>query len=111
MADPKGTTIEDLRRHLGITRRSVFRTLNTIEKVLNISIVVKRKVFGGTASYYLPPSFINKLSTINFPPLSLNFNQALVAYLILKDSTFVQDDALSGEYNKLRDTLLTLYKL
>ena len=101
MASPKGTTIAELTKCFSITRRSVFRLLRTIERDLKIPISVKRDKFGGTASYHLPQAFIEKLSDIKLPSLSLNIHQAIKTYLIISDHSFSNDE--------LSATLLRLF--
>ena len=91
MASPRGTTIGELTKILSLTRRSVFRLLRTIER-FNIPVTVKREHFGGTASYHLPIAFIKKISSVNIPPVSLRFNQAVLVYLILNDDIFSNDE-------------------
>jgi hypothetical protein len=109
MAQPDGTNIEELCRKLRLTRRSIFRLLKTIEHTLNIPFIVHREAFGGTASYRLPASFIEKLSNISLPPVALTFNQAVFVYLILKDEAFPKGDGLSEDLGDFQEKLKLLY--
>lgn len=87
MASPEGTTIEQLAGQLSLTRRSVFRLIRNIEYKLHIPIVVKRDVFGGHATYYLPASFIEKLSNITITNMPLSFDQALLFLVMARDES------------------------
>jgi hypothetical protein len=109
MKQPDGTSIEELRKELRINRRSVFRLLKIIEQKLSIPFTTHRASFGGTASYILSPSFIEKLSGIKPPESCLTFNQALFVYLILKDESLPHKGSVSNEIDQLRNCLEALY--
>jgi len=100
MKQPMGTNIREISAELSITRRSVFRLLNTIEKKLNIPYVINRNTFGGTASYHLSQAFIKKMSNISLPKLRITFSQAIFIYLLLKN-TVLQDDSISSEIDQI----------
>jgi len=85
MASPKGTTIIELVKSLSITRRSVFRLTRTIEHDLNIPIIVDRKVFGGVATYRLPPEIVKRFSQKTTPSLILSFRKSVLFHLIFED--------------------------
>jgi hypothetical protein len=91
MASPEGATIEQLTKRLSITRRSVFRLIRTIERDFNIPVIMNRKVFGGPAAYRLPSSFVERFSHMTAPPIALSFNQAVLFYVILKDTVFFNE--------------------
>jgi hypothetical protein len=86
MASPDGTTINELKKSLSLTRRSVFRMIRTIENEFNIPVTMKREKFGGCAIYCLPKSFVDGLSNIKAFPKALTFEEALVMFL-LKNNT------------------------
>jgi hypothetical protein len=110
MAQPEGTTIEALCRCLNLNRRSIFRLLKTVERKLKIPVTTSREMFGGAASYRLPLDFREKLSGITLPELPLTFNQALIVYLMLHDSfPYPKLDEVSGDIEKLRETLKSLF--
>ena len=109
MKQPKGTTIEEIRRELYINRRSVFRLLKVIEQKLCKPFTVHRSSFGGTASYHLSPAFIEKLSGICLPELSLTFNQAVFVYLVVMDDQFTCENNGPDEIDQLRKLLEPLY--
>jgi predicted DNA-binding transcriptional regulator YafY len=88
MASPEGTTINELASSLSLTRRSVFRLIRTIEHDLNIPVIVDRKLYGGVATYRLPPEFVEKFSNKTAPSLILSFRQAVLLHLLLKDDVF-----------------------
>jgi hypothetical protein len=110
MKQPNGTSIEELCKELPINRRSVFRLLKTIEQKLHIPFSMHRDSFGGTASYHLSPAFIEKLSGISFPELSLTFNQAAFVYLLLNNDSFPGGGNMPDEIGQLRERLGALYK-
>lgn len=110
MASPRGTTIEELISHLSLTRRSIFRLLRTIEHELHIPVIVKRKVFGGHASYHLSASFINNFSNITLPETLLTFDQALLVYLFSCLDTVFSNNDIQKNITELRDIIRSLYK-
>jgi predicted DNA-binding transcriptional regulator YafY len=89
MTQPNGTSINELCQKLKITRRSIFRMINMIENKFHIPIEVKRETFGGTATYKVDSSFIEKLSSLTIPKTSLTFEQSLIIYLLLDNSESV----------------------
>jgi len=102
MKESKGTNIKELCKELKITRRSIFRLLNTIEKNLCIPFTIERNTFGGIATYHLSPEYSEKLSAIKLPELKLSFNQAVFIYLVLKDMSFPRNDSISKEIKQLQ---------
>jgi hypothetical protein len=88
MASPEGTTIKELAKFLSLTHRSVFRLIRAIEHDLNIPVIVDRKLYGGVATYHLPPEFVEKFSSKTAPSLILSFRQAVLLYLLLEDAVF-----------------------
>jgi hypothetical protein len=110
MAQPEGTTIEALCRRLNLNRRSVFRLLKNVEHTLKIPVIARREAFGGAASYRLSPDFMEKLSGITLPELSLTFNQALIVYLVLHDDfPYPKIHEVSGDIEKMKKTLKSLF--
>jgi predicted DNA-binding transcriptional regulator YafY len=84
MTPPKETTIAELSAELHITRRSVFRLLETMEQDLRLPIEISRATFGGHAAYRLSESYVKKLSRLEFQ-FSVTFNQAMLLYLVFSD--------------------------
>jgi hypothetical protein len=109
MKQPNGTTIEELCKELQINRRTVFRLLKAIEQKFSIPFIVHRASFGGAASYRLSPAFIEKLSGICLPELSLTFTQAVFIYLALNDVPISKNGILSSEIDQLWKRLETFY--
>ena len=109
MAQPSGTSIEELCQKLRITRRSVFRLLSTIEHNLNIPIEIQRETFGGKASYKIPSSFVKDFSNIKLPVVSLSFNQALLIYILLNEGVFTKSVQTASESNILWEKLISAF--
>jgi hypothetical protein len=109
MRQPNGTSIEELCKELHINRRSVFRLLKTIEQKFHEPFSIQRTTFGGAASYRLLPAFIEKLSGISLPELSLTFTQAAFIYLVLNDVPISKSGILSSEIDQLWKSLETFY--
>ena len=110
MAQPDGTSIEELCRKLRLTRRSIFRLLNTIEHKLNIPVEVRREGFGGAASYKLASSFIHGLSHISLPAVQVSFNQALLVYLLLNEGVFSKAASMANDSDTLQEKLKSAFK-
>jgi predicted DNA-binding transcriptional regulator YafY len=109
MAQPNGTSIEELCQKLRITRRSVFRLFNTIENKLNIPIEIRRETFGGKASYKIPSSFIKNFSNIKLPAVSLSFNQAILIYILLNEGFLTKSSKIAREDDSLREKLMSAF--
>jgi hypothetical protein len=110
MASPEGTAIGELTCRLQLNRRSVFRILETIEHRLLIPLTVRRETFGGAASYHLPASFIQNLSDITLPPMSLTFRQALLIYLLIQDNAFPKENDCFEDVTVFCNTLKSLFE-
>ena len=119
MASPHGTSIEELTRHLSLTRRSIFRLIKTIEQTFHIPVIIKREMFGCPATYHLPESFLKMLSSINAQALPLSFSQAILFYLLFSGDFSDQKCNLSifykqwnnAIYSVVTHVLYTVYKL
>ena len=85
MATPEGTTIAELAKMLSLTRRSVFRLIQTIEQELNIPVIISRKGFGSKATYHIPPDFIESFLKPTVLPEKLTITQAVLLYLLSKE--------------------------
>lgn len=109
MKQPKGINIEEISKELRITRRSVFRLLNTIENNLCIPFTIIRNTFGGISSYHLSSDYIDKLSNVKMPELQLSFYQAVFVDLLFKSILFPKSNIISKEIEQLRKQILDCY--
>jgi hypothetical protein len=109
MASPEGTTVSELMQRLSLTRRSVSRLLRRIETDLHIPVTMKREAFGGHATYYLPQSFIDRLSSVKIPSMKLTFEEALLAYLLTAPGKLPVNEGHT-HLTQLRDTITKAVK-
>jgi hypothetical protein len=107
MASPEGAAVSDLARSLSLTRRSVFRLIRNIEHKFHIPVIMKRETFGGPATYRLPQHFIDGLSNIKTPPMSLAFDEAALAYLLAASDAMPAGENY-GNASLLKNILLSL---
>jgi predicted DNA-binding transcriptional regulator YafY len=103
MASPEGTTVNELAECLSLTRRSVFRLIRAIEREFRIPVETK-KTFGGSATYHLPQSFVDNLSSIKTPPMELTFGEAVLMYLLTTPDRLPEGND-SEHLAMLRETL------
>jgi hypothetical protein len=103
MAQPEGTSINELVSKLSINKRSVHRIIRNMENNLNIPIIAERKEFGGITKYFLPQSFTDKLSHITLPEMQLSFNEAMTIYLIITTCSLQKEE--NNYFQMLRKTI------
>jgi hypothetical protein len=109
MASPEGATVNELAQHLSLNRRSVFRLLHAIEHKFHIPVTMKRKTFGCPFTYHLPQSFIDRLSAVKIPSVTLTFEEAMLAYLLtIPGKLPVNDD--TANLSMLRDRIMNAVK-
>jgi DNA-binding IclR family transcriptional regulator len=102
MASPKGVTVNELAECLSLKRLAVFRLIRTMEHELHIPVTRKRETFGGSATYYLPQSFIDSLAHIKTSTVVLTFEEAVLAHMF---TTADADDPLRSHLLHLRKAL------
>jgi len=110
LAQHDGTSIKELCRKLRLTRRSIFRLLNTIEHKLGVPIEVSRERFGGEATYKMTSSFIQNLSHISLPAVHVSFNQALLVYLLLNEGFFSTAAKITNDSDTLQEKFKSAFK-
>jgi len=68
LASPKGTTIKELERELGISRRSVFRLFDALDE-LDFPLTDEQPAPRGEKTYRLEERYVRKLPNVSVPDL------------------------------------------
>ena len=105
MARPAGATIEDLKKALDISRRSVFRLFDTLAE-LNFPIDDDRNVGDGHAKHYmLADSYVSKLPNISLPNISLTPRESFLLYFLLQRDSVFADSSVESDITSLKAKL------
>ncbi len=90
LAKPSGTTINEIAAKLKISRRSVFRMLNTVER-LGIPIYDENSFPGKEKIYKLQEDYlkkIKKLPNMTIPDVNLSISEIMSLYMLKGGRTF-----------------------
>ncbi len=102
---PAGATIEDLKKALDISRRSVFRLFDTLAE-LNFPIDDDRNVGDGHAKHYmLADSYVAKLPNISLPNISLTPRESFLLYFLLQRDSVFADSSVESDITSLKAKL------
>jgi predicted DNA-binding transcriptional regulator YafY len=107
LSSERGATIKALGESLGISRRSVFRLLQTLEE-LGFPLVDEPSPQGVGKVYRLLESFVLKLPNITLPNPGLTENELAVINSILCFLTSLQEDTARTALKSIREKLLSL---
>jgi predicted DNA-binding transcriptional regulator YafY len=108
LAAPGGTTVEALQNKLELSRRSVFRLIETMTSELGFPVTSVREEFGGHTTYFLEERFVSRLSNISLPHLSLSLQEATLLFFLLDKDTIFRGSELEDDLASLRDKLRSL---
>ncbi len=81
LAKPEGTTINEIREHIGVDRRSVYRTIHLIEE-LGFPIYDDQIDMDRQKRWKLDESYRKKLPNITLPDLKLTLSEIISLYLL-----------------------------
>ena len=96
----KGATISDFKEELGISERSVYRLIRTLEE-LGFPFENK-KPDGRTTRYHLMENYLTKLPNLDIPNLSLSREELLVLYLLISRGNVLGSTELNHHLGSLR---------
>jgi predicted DNA-binding transcriptional regulator YafY len=107
LARSQGASNKELASHLGLSMRSVFRLLSTLQD-LGFPLTDQREAFGGETRHYLLEAFVKKLPNISVPQVALTPRESLFLYfLIARDSIFA-DSEVERDLSSLRAKLAAI---
>ena len=110
LASPEGATIKGLMQNLGISRRSVFRLLESLEE-LGLPVFDEKTGSGIEKTYRLLDSYVRRLPNLTVPELSLTQKERETLKSIIEFCRVVQNEdaaACIREIGKKLNILLFL---
>jgi predicted DNA-binding transcriptional regulator YafY len=109
LSQPSGTTIKMLMERLAVSRRTVFRLLEALDK-LGFPLINERPEFGGEKIYRLMDSFVQRLPNISLPGLSFTAREAVYLQALLERGHIFPDNEVEPALASLKLKLETIAK-
>lgn len=107
LARPQGASNKELAEHLGLSMRSVFRLLSTLQD-LGFPLTDQREAFGGETRHYLLESFVRKMPNLNLPQITLSSRESLFLYFLLARDSIFADSEVERDLSSLKAKLSAL---
>ena len=109
LSQTSGTTIKMLMERLAVSRRTVFRLLEALDK-LGFPLVNDRPEFGGEKTYRLMDTFIQHLPNISLPGFSFTSREAVYLQALLERGHVFPDTDVEPALVSLKLKLETIVK-
>lgn len=103
LTNPCGTTVKALEDELGVSRRTIYRSISTLTDDLNLPITSVRHSYGGETVYKLDPSYTIRLKSLCLPRLTFSRTEAAILHLLLKRDAALADSELAEDLSSLRE--------
>jgi len=107
LASPRGTTIKGLMENLGISRRSVFRLLITLEE-LGFPLIDEQFLHRSEKTYRLMESYTVKLPNMIIPNLCLTREELELVLIILESHAQNHQSASIPRLNAIREKIMAM---
>lgn len=104
LARSQGASNKELAEHLGLSMRSVFRLLATLQD-LGFPLTDEREAFGGETRHYLLESFVRKLPNLSMPQVALTPRESLFLYFLLARDSIFADSEVKRDLSSLKAKL------
>lgn len=104
LAQADGTSISELQEKLGITRRSVYRLLDTL-KALNFPLEQRKSGDGSAYMWKLDPHYLESLPNISIKDLRLSREEIILLFFLFTRSNVFRETELEGYIASLKDKL------
>ena len=104
LASPNGTTINEMCDELDITRRSVYRLIETLES-MHFPVYDDQTSEDRNKRWRLEPDYVKRMPNMSLPELKLSFAETLSLYLLKGEATLYKGTRLEDEaqsaFNKI----------
>jgi len=104
LARPSGTTINEMCNELDITRRSVYRLIETLES-MHFPVYDDQSSEDRTKRWHLESDYVKRMPNMSLPELKLSFAETLALYLLKGEATLYKGTRLEDEaqsaFNKI----------
>jgi len=96
LARPDGTTINEMCDELDITRRSVYRLIETLEN-MQFPVYDDKNPADRNKRWRLEPEYVKRMPNMSLPELKLSFAETLSLYLLKGEATLYKGTRLEAE--------------
>ena len=96
LARPEGTTINEMRDELEITRRSVYRLIETLES-MQFPVYDDKTSEDRNKRWRLASDYVKRMPNMSLPELKLSFAETLSLYLLKGEATLYKGTRLEDE--------------
>ena len=106
IASPRGSSIAELESGLGISRRSVYRLLDTLQE-LGFPVYDERAPESQEKRWKLVSSYVEKLPNIDIPKIRFTADEIILLHYLMSRAGALKDTA----FNRVSETLCEKLKL
>jgi predicted DNA-binding transcriptional regulator YafY len=100
LAQPCGTTIEELGTHLGIEKRQVYRLVDAIQDDFCFVIEKEKSPVAGVIRYYLEKEQFKRLSEMKVANLNLTLTEIIALYFLKGHTKLYRGTNIEQEINR-----------
>jgi len=104
LANPNGSSIAELEKELGISRRSVYRLLDTLYE-LGFPIYDERSNFSSEKRWKFEPTYLKKLPNIDLPKVKFTMDEIILIHYLFSRSLVLKDTAFEKTSKSLCEKL------
>ena len=102
-----GATIEDLQEHLGLSRRSVYRMLDTLQET-GFPVYDDRRPSERAKRWMLDEDYVEKLPNVSLPKIHLSIEEMILLSYIFSKRRLLADTELDKKLTALKAKFLSL---
>lgn len=100
LAQPCGTTIEELGTHLGIEKRQTYRLIDTIQDDFCFVIEKEKSPVAGVVRYFLEKGQFKRLAETKVANLNLTLTEIIALYFLKGDAKLYRGTNIEQEINR-----------
>lgn len=100
LAQPCGTTIEELGTHLGIEKRQTYRLIDTLQDDFCFVIEKEKSPVAGVVRYYLEKGQFKRLAETKVANLNLTLTEIIALYFLKGDAKLYRGTNIEQEINR-----------
>ena len=107
LSRPQGTTVAQLEKELGVTRRSVYRLFETLDE-LGFPRYEEELLGEKEKRWRLQEDYLHKLPNLRIPDMRLNARELMVLYLLLASDRVFSGTAVEPVLSSIREKLASI---